>query len=98
MYEGHFYDFAARFCPSSPHEGHFSPSNSGISAMIYGGNSGGPVVNEYNEVVGVAVKGATMKGVSPNEIIPISNVINLARKNGLLDKKEENDLIHSKKF
>ncbi|MGP7818299.1 reverse transcriptase domain-containing protein [Niallia sp. 01092] len=55
-----------------------------ISTTIYGGNSGGPIVNENNEVVGVAVKGATLNGVSPNEIIPISDVIELARKMNLL--------------
>lgn len=56
-----------------------------ITTMIYGGNSGGPIVNENNEVIGVAVKGATMNGVSPNEIIPISDVIELAIKNELIE-------------
>lgn len=41
-------------------------------AVILGGNSGGPIVNEFNEVVGVAV-GGTEK--YPNEIIPISRVL-----------------------
>lgn len=50
-----------------------------ISTTIYGGHSGGPIVNENNEVVGVAVKGATLNGVSPNEIIPISDVIQLSQ-------------------
>lgn len=54
-----------------------------ITATIYGGNSGGPIVNKDNEVVAVAVKGATMNGVSPNEIIPISEVIELAKRNGI---------------
>ncbi|MFS3915620.1 reverse transcriptase domain-containing protein [Bacillus australimaris] len=48
-----------------------------ISAIIYGGNSGGPIINESNEVIGVAVKGATLRGVAPSEIIPIEEIINL---------------------
>lgn len=51
-----------------------------ISATIYGGNSGGPIVNEKNEVIAVAVKGATLSGVSPNEVIPISDVVKLVDK------------------
>ncbi|WP_280206971.1 reverse transcriptase domain-containing protein [Brevibacillus sp. AY1] len=59
-----------------------------VSTTIYAGNSGGPIVNENNEVVGIAVKGATMDGVSPNEIIPISDVIELARKHGIGQDQE----------
>nr|WP_241156881.1 reverse transcriptase domain-containing protein [Bacillus sp. FJAT-42376] len=50
-----------------------------ISATIYEGNSGGPVFNASNEVIGVATKGTTSNGVSPNEIIPISEVLKLAK-------------------
>jgi RNA-directed DNA polymerase len=52
-----------------------------ITTTIYGGNSGGPIINERNEVVGIAVKGATMNGVSPNEIIPITDIIELVGSN-----------------
>lgn len=51
-----------------------------ITPTIYGGNSGGPIVNEKGEVIAVAVKGATMNGVVPNEVIPISEVIELAKR------------------
>ncbi|MRX56500.1 trypsin-like serine protease [Bacillus idriensis] len=54
------------------------------SAHIYGGNSGGPVVNMANEVIAVAVKGATENGVVPNEVIPIKEVIDLAKKNKII--------------
>lgn len=43
-----------------------------ISASIPGGNSGGPVVNEFNEVIGIATKG---RDEVPNEIIPIKSVV-----------------------
>ncbi|WP_411955614.1 trypsin-like serine protease (plasmid) [Alkalibacillus sp. S2W] len=39
---------------------------------IFDGNSGGPVVNNSNKVVGVAVKGGENH---PNEVIPIEDVI-----------------------
>ncbi|MGW5980178.1 reverse transcriptase domain-containing protein [Bacillus mycoides] len=60
-----------------------------ISATIHGGNSGGPIVNENNEVIAVAVKGATMAGVSPNEVIPISDVIKLINQNKQPEEKSE---------
>lgn len=62
-----------------------------ITATIYGGNSGGPIVNDQNEVVALAVKGATMNGVSPNEIIPISEVISLAREH--LNKNKDSHIL-----
>ncbi|HHT7238827.1 TPA: reverse transcriptase domain-containing protein [Bacillus cereus] len=55
-----------------------------ISAHIYGGNSGGPVVNMNNEVVAVAVKGITEEASVPSEVIPIKEVINLAKKNAII--------------
>ncbi|WP_339322910.1 reverse transcriptase domain-containing protein [Paenibacillus sp. FSL W8-0194] len=64
-----------------------------ISPTIYAGNSGGPVVNENAEVIAVAVKGATMNGVVPNEVIPISEIIKLAQDHGLLDDKSINALL-----
>ncbi|WP_421535901.1 reverse transcriptase domain-containing protein [Priestia sp. D3YE.R1] len=48
-----------------------------ISASIFAGNSGGPVINSDNEVIAVAVRGFTENGVVPNEVIPISDVINI---------------------
>lgn len=55
-----------------------------ISPTIYAGNSGGPIVNKNKEVIAVAVKGVTEHGVVPSEVIPISEVIKLAKDNGLL--------------
>ncbi|MDQ0160869.1 reverse transcriptase domain-containing protein [Alkalibacillus salilacus] len=43
-----------------------------ISETIFDGNSGGPVVNNSNKVVGVAVKGGENH---PNEVIPIEDVL-----------------------
>lgn len=48
-----------------------------ITANIYGGNSGGPVLNINNEVVGIAVRGLTDAGVVPSEYIPIKDAIEL---------------------
>jgi len=60
-----------------------------ISATIYGGNSGGPIVDENNKVLAVAVKGATMDGVSPNEVIPISDVIKLIKESQQAEETSE---------
>lgn len=57
-----------------------------ISPTIYGGNSGGPIVNENAEVIAIAVRGATINGVVPNEVIPISEIIKLAQDHGLLEQ------------
>ncbi|MEY8749672.1 reverse transcriptase domain-containing protein [Alkalicoccobacillus gibsonii] len=48
-----------------------------IRDFIYKGNSGGPILNDKNEVVGVAVKGTDF----PSECIPISQVIELYNRN-----------------
>lgn len=48
-----------------------------ITPTVFAGNSGGPVINSHDEVIGVAVRGATEKGIVPSEIIPISNIIDL---------------------
>lgn len=53
-----------------------------ITNTIFGGNSGGPIVNTNNEVVGVAVQGS---GAKPNGIIPISDVIELAKNRNTKD-------------
>lgn len=45
-----------------------------INAMIYGGNSGGPVLNSDNKVIGVASEG---KRITSNKVIPISNLDSL---------------------
>ncbi|GIO28272.1 hypothetical protein J43TS3_28830 [Ornithinibacillus bavariensis] len=62
-----------------------------ISATIYGGNSGGPVVNEMNEVIAIAVRGITKHGVVSSEVIPIIDVIELAVKEKIysMEKVEE---------
>lgn len=45
-----------------------------VSQTIFGGNSGGPIINEFNKVLAVAVKG---QGTHPNEVIPIKEVIDV---------------------
>jgi retron-type reverse transcriptase len=52
-----------------------------ISPLIFGGNSGGPILNKHNQVIGVAVRGLTTNGVVPPQIIPIQQVIELFNKN-----------------
>jgi V8-like Glu-specific endopeptidase len=59
-----------------------------ISATVYGGNSGGPVVNMNNEVIALAVKGTSEKGTVPNEVIPIKQVIDLAIKEKIISPKQ----------
>jgi RNA-directed DNA polymerase len=54
-----------------------------ISSIIFGGNSGGPILNKSNQVIGVAVKGITSNGVVPPQIIPISEVLELFTSNQL---------------
>lgn len=49
-----------------------------------------PIEDGNAEVIAIAVKGATMNGVVPNEVIPISEVIMLAQEHGLLDNKSIN--------
>ena len=48
-----------------------------ITPTVFAGNSGGPVINSNDEVIGIAVRGATERGIVPSEIIPISTIINL---------------------
>ena len=48
-----------------------------IDARVYAGNSGGPVLNYRNEVIGVANKGFTDRGTVPSQFIPIKYVIEL---------------------
>lgn len=64
-----------------------------ISPTIYAGNSGGPIVNEDSEVIAIAVRGATMNGVVPSEVIPITEIINLAREHGILEDSSINALL-----
>lgn len=42
-----------------------------ISAKVFSGNSGGPILNYKNEVIGIANKGFTIRGVVPSQFIPI---------------------------
>ncbi|WP_242303262.1 reverse transcriptase domain-containing protein [Bacillus cereus group sp. BfR-BA-01495] len=58
-----------------------------ISPLIYGGNSGGPVVNEENQVIAIATRGITSNGVVPSEVVPIGDAIALFEKhNPILTK------------
>jgi RNA-directed DNA polymerase len=45
-----------------------------ISAPVLEGNSGGPILNGSNQVIGIAAKGA---GVEPNAFVPISNLFRI---------------------
>jgi len=45
-----------------------------VDETIWGGNSGGPVLNEKNQVVGIAAKGF---GVGENKVIPIESLDNI---------------------
>lgn len=51
----------------------------GISSTIFEGNSGGPVVNLKNKVIGIATKGTTTDGVVVNTIIAIDDVLKLKK-------------------
>lgn len=57
-----------------------------ISPLIFGGNSGGPILNKKNEVVGVAVRGITQSGIVPPQIIPIEIVLNMLKENEVKDE------------
>lgn len=45
-----------------------------ISAVIYAGNSGGPIIDEHENVIGIAVKGHGENGVEVNAFVPISDI------------------------
>ena len=47
-----------------------------ISQTIFQGNSGGPLINSKNEVVGVAVRGTSV----PSQMIPIEEIYTLIKK------------------
>lgn len=67
-----------------------------ISADIHPGNSGGPLVNRYGQVVGIntATFGASMQGVSVGETIKLAIPINVA-KNILSDLKNGRNIVNS---
>lgn len=48
-----------------------------LGTTIHGGNSGGPIINQKNEVIGIAAKGFTGTGIVPNEVIPIRYVLDM---------------------
>lgn len=50
-----------------------------MGTFIYGGNSGGPIINTNNEVIGIAAKGLTSSGTVPSEFIPIKYVIDMLK-------------------
>lgn len=58
----------------------------GITSTIFSGNSGGPILNDNNQVIGIATKGVGNQDVQVNTIIPISDVI---------DFKKNKRLVHS---
>lgn len=45
-----------------------------ISASIYAGNSGGPLIDENEKVIGIAAKGYGENGVAVNTVVPISDI------------------------
>ncbi len=59
-----------------------------VSTSIYEGNSGGPVLNDHKQVVGIAVRGDDKSGSKTsiqNEIIPIDFLDDLLTENGELN-------------
>lgn len=57
-----------------------------ISAQVFGGNSGGPIIDIHSsQVLAIAVKGANGKDTVPNEVIPIKTVLDFARKKGIVE-------------
>ena len=58
-----------------------------VDIPILGGNSGGPIVNDNNEVVAIAVKG---KDYTVSEIIPIVELIQTRDNNGLIEVINQN--------
>ncbi|WP_159458286.1 reverse transcriptase domain-containing protein [Listeria sp. ILCC792] len=45
-----------------------------ISATIYGGNSGGPILDIHENVIGIAAKGTSDNGITINTFVPISDI------------------------
>lgn len=66
----HFHDI---FNPKTQTLG-YNQKRYGISTQIFEGNSGGPILNSNNQVIGIATKGTTQNATKVNTIIQIQDI------------------------